>query len=69
MEQFYIYVDLIFNYCVHLLKVWGAWTGLGYNLINIIIFVFLQPFLIALFFLLWIRERRLQIKILNDISQ
>ena len=57
MEQFNTYVDIIFWYCVDLLKIWGNWTGLGYNLINIIIFVFLQPFLIALFFILWIRER------------
>ena len=46
-------VDWLFWVCVRLLEVWGEQTGLGYNLINIIIFIFLQPLLILLFFILW----------------
>ena len=33
----------------------GEYTGWGYELSNIILFVFLQPSLILLFFWLWIR--------------
>ena len=34
----------------------GNVTGMGYELANIVIFVFLQPALILLFFILWRRE-------------
>ena len=52
-EEFKFYVDWLFWACVDILKVWGDWTGLGYNLINILIFIILQPALILLFFILW----------------
>jgi hypothetical protein len=32
--------------------------GIGYYLANIVIFVFLQPALIILFFILWRKEKR-----------
>ena len=51
------FIDLIFWWCVDVLKVWGDLTGLGYNLINILIFILLQPSLILLFFTLWLLER------------
>ena len=51
------FIDLVFWWCVDVLKVWGDLTGLGYNLINILIFILLQPSLIALFFTLWLVER------------
>ena len=35
--EFQVYVDWLFWVCVDLLKVWGDWTGLGYNLLNILI--------------------------------
>ena len=54
--EFQVYIDWLFWACVDILKVWGDWTGLGYNLINILIFIFLQPLLILLFFILWRRE-------------
>ena len=50
-------VDWLFWTCVEILKVWGDITGLGYNLINILIFILLQPALIVLFFTLWLSER------------
>ena len=61
--EFQVYVDWLFWVCVDLLKVWGDWTGLGYNLLNILIFILLQPLLILVFFILWRVERRKRIKI------
>ena len=42
-----------FNWCVWVLEVIGEFTGIGYELANIVIFVILQPGLILLFFILW----------------
>ena len=50
-------VDKFFNWCVKVLEIIGDYTGCGYELANIIIFVFLQPSLILLFFCLWIRAK------------
>ena len=50
-------VDKFFNWCVKVLEVIGDYPGWGYELANIIIFVFLQPGLILLFFCLWIRAK------------
>ena len=50
-----------FNWCVNVLDVIGNITGMGYELANIVIFVFLQPELILLFLILWIKEKRNQI--------
>ena len=52
MDEFVIN---FFNWCVEILVNIGDFTGWGYELANIIIFVFLQPTLILLFFCLWIR--------------
>ena len=52
-EEFQKDVDWLFWACVKLLQDWGRWTGLGYNLLNIIIFIILQPLLILIFFVLW----------------
>ena len=46
-----------FNWCVYVLEVIGDLTGMGYELTNIVIFVIIQPALIILFYLLWIKER------------
>ena len=51
--QFQKDVDWLFWACVKILQDWGKWTGLGYNLLNIIIFIILQPLLILIFFVLW----------------
>ena len=50
-------VDWLFWTCVEILKVWGDASGLGYNLLNILIFILLQPALILLFLTLWLLER------------
>ena len=50
-------VDKFFDWCVRVLEIIGDYTGWGYELANIIIFVFLQPGLILLFFCLWIRAK------------
>ena len=46
-----------FNWCVYVLQVIGDLTGMGYELANIVIFVIIQPALIILFYLLWIKEK------------
>ena len=51
-------VNTFFNWCVSDFEAIGNITGMGYELANIVIFVFLQPGLILLFFILWINEKR-----------
>ena len=64
MESF---INNFFDKCVKILEIIGDYTGWGYELANIIIFVILQPALILLFFCLWIcakinNGRRIDIK-------
>jgi len=47
-----------FDWCVNVLVVIGEVTGLGYELANVVIFVIVQPGLILLFFILWLRARK-----------
>jgi len=49
-------INDFFNWCVYVLEVIGNVTGMGYELANIVIFVFIQPLLILIFFVLWRRE-------------
>jgi len=56
-------VNNFFNWCVYVLEVIGSFTGMGYELANIVIFVILQPALIILFFALWIFEKKKNNKI------
>ena len=51
-------VNALFAACVLILQVIGEWTGMGYELANIVIFIALQPALILIFLFLWLRERR-----------
>ena len=51
-------IDFIFKVCVIVLVDLANLIGISYEAINIIIFVFLQPALILLFFVLWRKERR-----------
>ncbi len=51
-------IDFVFKVCVIILVDLANLVGLSYEAINIFIFVFLQPGLILLFFILWIKERR-----------
>ena len=56
-------ISNFFNWCVYVLEVIGSFTGMGYELANIVIFVILQPALIILFFALWIFEKKKNNKI------
>jgi hypothetical protein len=60
-------IDQFFLWCVWVLEVIGEVTGMGYELANIVIFVFLQPGLILLFFILWRFEKKRKVKISNNI--
>ena len=51
-------INDFFNCCVLVLEIMAENTGLSYELINILIFVILQPLLIIIFFYLWRRERQ-----------
>jgi len=55
MESF---INNFFDKCVKILEIIGDYTGWGYELANIVIFVFLQPALILLFFCLWICAKK-----------
>jgi uncharacterized membrane protein len=50
-------INDFFNWCVLVLENMAQYTGMSYELINILIFVILQPLLILIFFYLWQRER------------
>ena len=55
------FITDFFMWCVYILQVIGGAPGefgIGYYLANIVIFVFLQPTLIILFFILWRKEKR-----------
>ena len=51
-------IDFVFKVCVIVLVDLANLIGISYEAINIVIFVFLQPALILLFFVLWRKERR-----------
>ena len=51
-------INDFFNWCVLVLEIMAEGTGMSYELINILIFVILQPLLILIFFYLWIRVRK-----------
>tara|TARA_B100001027_G_scaffold101301_1_gene69585 strand:- start:2366 stop:2593 length:228 start_codon:yes stop_codon:yes gene_type:complete len=51
------FIDFIFRICVIVLVDLAELLGISYELINIIIFVILQPALIILFFFLWRKEK------------
>jgi|TARA_B110000211_G_C13722746_1_gene396791 hypothetical protein len=51
-------INDFFNWCVFVLTVIGDFTGMGYELANIVIFVIIQPGLILLFFILWSKEKK-----------
>ena len=51
-------INNFFNWCVFILEVIGEFTGMGYELANIVMFVIIQPGLILLFYILWRKEKR-----------
>ena len=55
------FITDFFMWCVYILQAIGGAPGefgFGYYVANIVIFVFLQPALIILFFILWRKEKR-----------
>ena len=48
----------IFGFCVWVLQVIGDFTGMGYELANVVIFVIVHPALTIALFVLWRRARR-----------
>ena len=59
-------VNHFFQWCVDVFRIIGDVTGLGYYLANIIVFVVIQPLLIFLFLILWIFQRRKNIKFMKN---
>ena len=51
------FLTQLYNWGYNALQILGGNTELGYMLVNFLIFVFIQPGLIILFFLLWRKER------------
>ena len=51
-------ISTIFGFCVWILQVIGDFTGMGYELANIIIFVVVHPALTLALFVLWRRAQR-----------
>ena len=51
-------INNFFYWCVSVLEFIGEFTGLGYELANIAIFVIIQPGLILIFYILWQKEKR-----------
>ena len=51
-------INDFFNWCVLVLEIMAEHTGMSYDLINILIFVILQPLLILIFFYLRQRENK-----------
>lgn len=50
-------IDFVFKICIIFLVDVADALGISYELLNLILFVFLQPILILLFFCLWIHAR------------
>ena len=51
-------INNFFNWCVLVLEIIAEVMGISYELINILIFVILQPLLILIFFYLWRKETK-----------
>ena len=51
-------INDFFNWCVLVLEIMAEVIGMSYELINILIFVILQPLFILIFFYLWRRESK-----------
>ena len=53
-------VEALFFFCVRILEVIGDFTGMGYHLANLVIFVVVHPAITLVLFFLWRRERSLR---------
>lgn len=51
------WIDTLFRICVYILVDLADLIGISYEAINIWIFVIIQPLLIIVFFVLWIKEK------------
>ena len=60
-------IDQVFWKCVDIIEYIGNLSGLGYELTNIFLFVFLQPLLIIIFLILWLKERKKNRKLSSHI--
>ena len=58
-------IDKIFLEWVQFIEYVGNFTGLDYEVINIILFAIIQPLLIIVFLLLWLKEKRKNRRLLN----
>ena len=55
-------INDFFNWCVLVLENMADATGLSYELINILIFVILQPLLILIFFFIYGAKRDINLE-------
>ena len=51
-------ISTIFGVCVWILQVIGDFTGMGYELANVLIFVIVHPAITIALFVLWRRSQR-----------
>ena len=51
-------INVAFKICVYILDDFSSILGISYEALNLWIFVVIQPFLIVIFFTLWILEKR-----------
>ena len=51
-------ISTIFGFCVWVLQVIGDFTGMGYELANVLIFVVVHPAITIALFILWRRAHR-----------
>ena len=61
------FIDQVFWKCVDIIEYIGNLSGLGYELTNIFLFVILQPLLIIVFLILWLKERKKNRKLASHI--
>jgi|TARA_R100000458_G_C8139338_1_gene151191 hypothetical protein len=50
-------IDYIFWRCIDIINYICSVTGLSYELVNILLFIVIQPMLILMFYILWRFER------------
>jgi len=61
------FIDQFYWKCVDIIEYIGNLSGLGYELTNIFLFVILQPLLIIVFLILWLKERKKNKKLASHI--
>ena len=56
-------MNSLFDYCVHLLQVWGKFCHMTYEEINIWIFVIIEPIVFIIMLFVLIAQRRVIVKL------